>query len=74
MKKNITLSLEESTIQLARRRAAAENTTINDLIRFWLEQYAVQPIAADIYQETMDSLGHVNAGGKYSRDEMNERR
>jgi hypothetical protein len=74
MMKNITLSVEEAIIAQARKRAAAENTTINELFRTWLERYVAQPSAAEQYLELMESLSHVNAGRKYTREEMNERR
>lgn len=74
MMKNITLSIEEAIIQQARRRAAVENTTVNELVRTWLERYVAQPSAAEQYLELMESLRHVEAGRKYTREEMNERR
>ena len=37
--KNITLSADESHIEAARRRAAAEHTTLNEQFRLWLENY-----------------------------------
>jgi hypothetical protein len=74
MMKNITLSVEESIIVQARRRAAAENTTINELFRMWLERYVSQPLAAEQYDELMAQLQHVQAGRKFTREEMNERR
>lgn len=74
MMKNITFSADDTLIQQARRRAVAENTTLNELFRRWLEQYAVQPAAADQYASLMDHYGHVEAGRKFSREEMNERR
>jgi hypothetical protein len=74
MMKNITLSVEEAIVQQARRRAAAENTTINELVRTWLERYVAQPGAAEQYLELMESLRHVEAGRKFTREEMNERR
>jgi hypothetical protein len=74
MIKNITLSAEEALIQQARRRAAAENQTLNELFRQWLERYVAQPSAAEQYEVLMKRLGHVNAGRKFSREEMNERR
>lgn len=73
MMKNITLSVDESTIQQARKRAAAENTTVNELVRAWLERYIAQPSAADRYLELRDSLRYVEAGRKFTREEMNER-
>lgn len=74
MMKNITLSVDEAVIVQARKRAAAENTTINELFRAWIERYAAQPSAAAQYLELMKSLSHVKAGRKYTREEMNERR
>lgn len=74
MMKNITLSVEESIIQQARRRAAAENTTINELFRTWLKRYVEQPLAAEQYEELMARLSYVDAGRKFTREEMNERR
>ena len=74
MMKNITLSVEEPIIQQARRRAAAENTTINELFRTWLKRYVEQPLAAEQYEELMARLSYVDAGRKFTREEMNERR
>jgi hypothetical protein len=72
--KNITLSADEALIQQARRRAAAENTTLNELFRAWLERYISQPLAADQYEGLMQSLSHIQPGGTFSREELNERR
>lgn len=74
MIKNITLSADSALLQQARRRAEIENTTLNELFRHWLEHYVVQPAAADQYAELMMRLGHVQAGRKFSREQMNERR
>ena len=68
------MSANESLIQQARRRAAEENTTLNSLFREWLERYAEQPTASGRYHELMERLAHVQAGGTFSREEMNERR
>ncbi len=73
MKKNITLTAESNTIELARRRASAENTTVNELFRSWLDRYVTQPAASDAYDALMIRFNHVNAGQHFSRDEMNER-
>jgi hypothetical protein len=73
MIKNITLSDDEGLIEQARRRATSEGTTLNELFRAWLRQYVTEPSAADAYDELMTRLSHVNAGGKFSREEMNDR-
>lgn len=74
MMKNITLSADDAIIQQARRRATAENTTLNELFRAWLERYVTQPSAAQRYDDLMTGLDHINATRKFSREEMNERR
>lgn len=80
MLKNITFSAEEVQIQEGRRLAALENKTLNVLFREWLEQYITQAdmdtrqLAVARYDELMQRLGHVNAGRKFSREELNERR
>jgi len=73
MIKNITLSAEEALIQRARRRAMAENTTLNELFRAWLGRYVAQDAALDRYDALLARLGHVEAGRKFSRDELNAR-
>jgi hypothetical protein len=74
MMKNITLTADEALIQQARRRAALERTTLNDLFRAWLGRYVMQPSAPDQYGALMERLDHVRSDRKYSREEMHERR
>jgi hypothetical protein len=79
MLKNITLSADEALIREARRQAALENTTLNALFREWLERYVVKDeesgkAAVRQYEELMERLSHINAGRKFTREEMNERR
>lgn len=80
MLKNITLSADEALIREARRQAALDNTTLNALFREWLEQYVsnqdaeARRLAVQRYDEWMRQMGHINAGRKFTREEMNERR
>lgn len=80
MLKNITFSADEALIREARRQAALQNTTLNALFREWLERYVAQEDAAERkravarYNDLMNRLSYVNAGRKFSREEMNERR
>lgn len=71
--RNITLSADAVIIRQARRRAAIENTTVNELFRQWLERYTSQPTAAEQYLALMARLEHVQTSRAYSREEMNER-
>jgi len=72
--KNITLSADESLIEGARRRAEAEHTTLNNLFREWLASYAAPPrlTPEDIRRIAM-TVGHFQAGHRFTRDERNER-
>ena len=72
--KNITLSADESLIEAARSRALAEHTTLNDLFRKWLADYAHTRERMQRYDEVMSGLrGRMKVGRKLTRDEMNER-
>lgn len=75
MTKNITFSAEGALIEEAREAARADNTTLNEQFRLWLEQYARRR-RAERAMETVDRLrSYVSSGGrKFTRDEMNERR
>jgi hypothetical protein len=70
--KNITLSADPDLIEKARQVAKSENTTLNAAFREWLESYIRQRNLA-AHRALRESLKHINAGGPYSRDEMNER-
>ena len=75
MLKNITLSADEALIADARRRASAENTTLNAQFRLWLEDYVGRERQAAKAMETIRELqGKILTGGrKFTREEMNER-
>jgi hypothetical protein len=73
MHKNITFSAEESLIRRARERAAAENTTLNEEFRRWLEKYVERPETAKAFTELMSFFDYVQPGRAFSREEMNER-
>lgn len=74
MKKNITLSADDALLQQARWQAATEKTTLNQLFREWLARYVAQAEAPKRYDALMEKFGHIQAGGTFSREEMNERR
>ena len=75
MTRNITFSAEETLIEEAREAARADNSTLNEQFRLWLEQYARRR-RAERAMETVDRLrSYVSSGGrKFTREEMNERR
>jgi hypothetical protein len=72
--KNITLSAEEVLIERARRRAEAENTTLNKLFREWLARYAApKRLSEEDVRRVAATVGHFRAGSHFTRDERNER-
>ena len=73
MKRNVTLSADEKLIENARRIAKAENKTLNDVFREWLEAYQSRAASSLGYRDLMKQLSHVKSGGKFTREKMNER-
>lgn len=73
MLKNITLSAEEALIERARKRAAAESTTLNAEFRRWLKQYANRPKNEADFRVLMAQLSYAQPGRTFSREELNER-
>jgi hypothetical protein len=74
VRQNITFNAEKSDIELAREEAQSQNTTLHELFRDWLKGIAGRKRRAREYRALMDELRHVNAGRKFTREEMNERR
>ncbi len=72
--KNITLSADEDLIERARLIAQAQRTTLNAAFRDWLEQFTSSAGDAQTFDALMLRLQHVNAGRRFTREEMNERR
>ena len=70
---NVTISLPEQVLADARKQALADNTSINAVVGDYLRQYAGRLQAVKKYDDLMKRLKHVNAGRKFTRDEMNER-
>jgi hypothetical protein len=73
--RNITFSADEDLIEKARSVARSQHRSLNDAFREWLTQFTASDgeAAAARYRELMKQLRHVNAGGHFTRDELNER-
>ncbi len=71
--KNITLSADEDLIEKARSVARAQRRTLNAAFRDWLTQFAASEGDAQSFDALMRRLRHVDAGKRYTRDELNER-
>ena len=73
MVKNITLSADDMLIKRAREKAQRENTSLNRLFRSWVRKYVNRDNIDNEYDSLMENMADVNAGRKFSRDEMNAR-
>jgi hypothetical protein len=69
--KNITLSADERTIELAREEARKRKTTLNALFREWIEDLAARDERRQRIDEIFRKMDGYEAGGPYSREEMN---
>ena len=74
VRQNITFNADKSDIELAREEAQSQNTTLHELFRDWLRGLAGRKRRAQEYRALMNELRNVDAGRKFTREEMNERR
>jgi hypothetical protein len=72
--KNIRLSADEKLIEASHARARAEHTTLNELFRHWLTEYAGHHERLQRYDQVIGALrGKMRVGRKLTRDELHER-
>ncbi len=71
--KNVTLSAEEELIEQARLIARSQHKTLNAAFREWLQQFVAQSGTGGDFPSLMKRLRHVQSGGRFNRDQMNER-
>jgi len=71
--KNITLSADPTAIERGREVARDENRTLNEAFREWLDWYGSRRVTREQVEALYERLRYVNAGRKFTREEMNER-
>ena len=71
--KNITMSADEDLIERARLIARSQRRTLNDAFREWLLRFTQSTGDAQGFEALMNRMKYVNAGRRFSREEMNER-
>ena len=74
---NVTLSIDDEVIQEARRRAEAMGTSVNQLVREYLEQLVgkTDPNAdAAEFERLSRTVQGDSRGWKFNREELHERR
>lgn len=74
---NVTLSIEDNVMREARRRAEAMGTSVNQIVRDYLAQFAgltdTTALAKEFEQLSRASKGN-SRGWKFNREELHERR
>jgi hypothetical protein len=74
---NVTLSVSSEILEKARRRAEAMGTSVNQLIREYLEQIAgstdSEADAQEFERLSRESQGN-SRGWRFNREELHERR
>jgi hypothetical protein len=74
---NVTLSIEDDVMREARRRAEAMGTSVNQIVRDYLAQFAglTDPAALASEFEQLSRAAKGNSRGwKFNREELHERR
>lgn len=75
MLKNITFSVDKEHIAKAREIAKSQGTTLNDLVRGWIQTYADRAERRRAMERVFEDLKDLDLGGtKLTREQMNERR
>ncbi len=73
---NVTLSIDEEILARARELAARRRTSVNQLIRNYLEEIVSEPSLAEVVEE-LDHLWSESAGDsggrRWTREEVHER-
>lgn len=73
---NVTLAIDDDVMREARKRAEAMGTSVNQLVRDYLEQFAgkTDPNAAAAEFEQLSRRAKGNSRGwKFDREELHER-
>jgi hypothetical protein len=74
--RNLTLSVENELLELARRYARSKNISLNKLVRELLEQAVVpqpKPNWIEDFIETCKEVQGDSGGKKWSREDLHER-
>jgi len=74
---NLTVSIDDDDIQKARRHAEALGTSVDQLVREYVQQLAGRrdagPIAAESAELSRESRGN-SRGWKFNREELHDRK
>jgi len=73
MIKNITFSVDEKIIRMAREKAARNNMSLNEVFRQWLSQYARETGLGRELDDFLKITEYKKHDKKLTREELNER-
>jgi len=73
MESTVIFSADKTLIGRARAKARRENKTLNDLLQDCWRSYVEGHGSSARYSDLMCRLQYVSSGGKFSRDESNQR-
>lgn len=78
---NLTLTIDDGVLERARIRALEEDTSVNALVREYLESYANERKAREKREEALEDLRQIvreskasSGGWKWNREEVYEER
>jgi len=73
---NVTISIDDALLREARARAAAEGTSLQNILRglvaVWLQQDAAQEEAIAGIRDLLDAGEYDSGGVRWSREELYE--
>ena len=73
---NVTLSIDDNVMREARRRAEALGTSVNQLVRDYLEQFVGKrdpEVVAGEFERLWEQASGNSHGWKFNREEIYER-
>jgi hypothetical protein len=73
MIKNITFSVDEKIIRMAREKAMKNNISLNEVFRQWLSQYARETGLGTELDDFLKKTEYKKPDKKLTREELNER-
>lgn len=73
---NLTLAVDSRLLRQARMRALEQGTSVNSLVREYLEAYAGHPERGDLVRDILNMASESGAGSgnrTWNRDELHDR-
>lgn len=72
MKRNISIPVDETLLAAGRARAALEGIDSESFLDRWLRGYGGTATSGLVFDAVVAELAHIEPGGPFDRQEMNE--